>query len=174
MSKVTKDRNITSNNKTLKHWSEYEQLKQIEEWSKNGLTNIQIAINIGINRSTFQRWINENDNISDILIRTREVVATEVENALVKNALGHITRVMKNVKRTKVWHDERGKRCSEDEWIEVYDEVYTPPNAQAQIFYLKNKRKEEFQDRVDFKDESANEKLDQVLERFDSIEKQEE
>lgn len=107
-------------------WLQDDKLILIEGWARDGLTNEQIANNIGINVKTLYDWKNKNSNICNILKKSREVVDFEVENALLKSALeGNVT---------------------------------------AQIFWLKNRRKLQWRDKVeDFS--SANEltKVDELL-----------
>ncbi|WP_153012058.1 helix-turn-helix domain-containing protein [Tepidibacillus decaturensis] len=42
--------------------------------ARNGLTNEQIASNIGITRKTLQEWISKYSDISDTLKKGKEVV----------------------------------------------------------------------------------------------------
>jgi hypothetical protein len=53
------------------------------------LTNEQIAHNIGITRQTLNEWKKKFPSISDTLKRGKEVVDRQVENALLKRALGY-------------------------------------------------------------------------------------
>ncbi|WP_343844514.1 helix-turn-helix domain-containing protein, partial [Faecalicatena contorta] len=70
-------------------WLTPEGLLKIEGWARDGLTDEQIATNIGISRDTLYRWKNEYSDISDTLKRGKEVVDRQVENALLKRALGY-------------------------------------------------------------------------------------
>lgn len=70
-------------------WLTDEGLIKIEGWARDGLTDKQIAENIGISRSTLNKWKNDFSDISDTLKRGKEVVDRQVENALFKRALGY-------------------------------------------------------------------------------------
>ena len=70
-------------------WLTEEGLFKIEGWARDGLTDKQIAENIGISRSTLNKWKNDFSDISDTLKRGKEVVDRQVENALFKRALGY-------------------------------------------------------------------------------------
>ena len=70
-------------------WLEPEGLLKIEGWARDGLTDEQIADNIGISRSTLNSWKDKYSDISDTLKRGKEVVDRQVENALLKRALGY-------------------------------------------------------------------------------------
>ncbi len=60
----------------------------VEKWARTGLTEDQIAKNLGISRSTMTDYKNRYPGILATLKRGREVCVAEIENALVKRALG--------------------------------------------------------------------------------------
>lgn len=64
-------------------------LIKVQGWARQGLTNEQIAKKIDIVMSTFYRWKIEHKEFSDALKKGKEVVDFEVENALLKRALGY-------------------------------------------------------------------------------------
>lgn len=70
-------------------WITEEGLVKIEGWARDGLTDEQIAINIGIRRPTLYDWKKKHPDISDALKRGKEVVDRQVENALFKSAVGY-------------------------------------------------------------------------------------
>lgn len=53
---------------------------QLEAWARDGLTEEQIAHNMGINRRTLTDWKNKYTPISLTLKRGKEVVDIQVEN----------------------------------------------------------------------------------------------
>lgn len=71
------------------YWLSTEGLLKLESWARDGLTDEQIAQNIGIKRQTLYDWKNKYPDISDSLKRGKEVVDIQVENALLKRALGY-------------------------------------------------------------------------------------
>ena len=76
----------------INEWLTDDKLILLEGWARDGLTNEQIANNIGINPKTLYEWKNKESKISNVLKRSREVVDYEVENALLKNAMeGNVT-----------------------------------------------------------------------------------
>lgn len=181
MSKDIKNKDIVTSSKEsnkrvstinrLSDWIVEDKLKQIEEWARMGLTNTQIATNIGVARQTFQKWISESDDINDYLMRGREVVVTEVANALVESARGHKVVVKKSYKIKEVYYDDRGKK-HESEHIEYADEEqYFPPQPQSLQFFLKNKRPDEYKDRVEVRDNESSAKLDSILDKFKQMAK---
>lgn len=70
------------------YWITPEGLLKIEGWARDGLTDEQIAENIGISRSTLNMWKNRYSDISDTL-KGKDVIDLQVENALLRRALGY-------------------------------------------------------------------------------------
>lgn len=113
------------------YWLTEEGLLLIEGWARDGLTDEQIAYNMGISRSTLNEWKNKFKDISDTLKKGKEVVDRLVENALLKRALGYK-------------YDE----ITKEDGIEtrrVTKEVQ--PDVTAQIFWLKNRKQNEWRDK---------------------------
>lgn len=126
-----------------KYWLTAEGLLQLEGWARNGLTDEQIACNMGISRSTLNDWKSKYSDISDTLKINKEIVDTQVENALLKRALGY--SFTETTKERKL-NDTTGKY----EMVttkEVVKEV--TPDTTAQIFWLKNRKPEEWRDKKD-------------------------
>lgn len=114
-------------------WLTKEGLLKIEGWARDGLTDEQIAQNMGISRSTLNEWKNKYQDISDTLKKGKEVVDLQVENALLKRALGY------SYEEVTFEHGEEVKR--------VRKEVV--PDTTAQIFWLKNRRPDKWRDKQD-------------------------
>ena len=68
-------------------WLEPEGLTLLEGWARDGLTDEQIAKNMGINIGTLYRWKTEHRDICEALKSGKEVVDYKVENALLNKAL---------------------------------------------------------------------------------------
>lgn len=114
-------------------WLTPEGLTLLEGWARDGLTDEQIAHNMGVSRKTLAEWKKKYGDISDTLKRGKEIVDYEVENALLKKALGY------TVKEQKLTKD--------GELIEIEREI--PPDTTAQIFWLKNRRPDKWRDKVE-------------------------
>ena len=67
-------------------WLTEEGLLQLEAWARNGLTDEQIAANMGIAPKTLYRWKEQYCQICQSLKRGKEIVDIQVENALLKRA----------------------------------------------------------------------------------------
>lgn len=92
------------------YWISPEGLLKIAGWASDGLTDEQIAENIGISRSTLNEWKNKYPDISDTLKKEKEVVDRKVENALLEKALkGDTTAIIFWLKNRKpdVWRDKQ-------------------------------------------------------------------
>lgn len=76
-------------------WLEQENLVKLEGWKRNGLTDKQIAHNIGISVKTLDRWKHDFKEIRGALKSGREEINFIVENALLKKALsGNVTAMI--------------------------------------------------------------------------------
>lgn len=122
-------------------WLTPDGLLLLEGWARDGLTDEQIARNIGIKRPTLYDWCNKYSDIYDALKRGKAPVDFQVENALLKSAIGFSVTLKKPVKV----RDSNGA-----EHIEYADEeVFIQPNTAAQIFWLKNRKKDRWKDKPD-------------------------
>lgn len=132
----------------------------LEGWARDGLTDDQIAHNMGITRSTLYEWKNRFKDISDALKRGKEVVDILVENALLKRALGY-----ESEETTTEVREENGKQTK---WIRKTVRA-VPPDTTAQIFWLKNRRPDKWRDKHEVTDTTALDKLDEILEATGAV-----
>ena len=97
------------------YWKSHDGLLLIEGWARDGLTDEQIAHNIGINVATLYKWKNVHSEIGNALKKSKEVADRAVENALYKKALsGDTTAIifwLKN-RRPNDWRDKRETQLS--------------------------------------------------------------
>lgn len=77
-----------------KKWLESENLLLLQGWKYKGLTDEQIAHNIGVAPRTLERWKNNYSQIRQALKRGKEHANYAVENALLKKALSGNTTAM--------------------------------------------------------------------------------
>ena len=81
----------------------------VRGWARHGLTDVQIAKNIGITTSTLYEWKNKYPEFSEALKESKEVADFEVENALYKKAkMGDVTAQifwLKN-RQPRDWRDK--------------------------------------------------------------------
>lgn len=121
----------------INDWLENDKLILLEGWARSGLTDEQIAKNIGINRTTLYDWKKKEANIADALKRGKEVIDFEVENALLKKALGYTITI-------------KEEKLDKDGCVHTLEkDVHIPPDTTAQIFWLKNRKPNNWKDRVE-------------------------
>ncbi len=96
-------------------WLEPENLILLEGWARDGLTDEQIAHNMGIAYSTFKEWKNKYPAISATLKKGKDVIDFQVENALLESALDGNTTAqifwLKN-RRPDKWRDKQNVELS--------------------------------------------------------------
>lgn len=114
-------------------WLEPEGLLKMEGWARDGLTDEQIAQNIGITASTLYAWKNKYSEISETLKKGKEVIDRQVENALLKRALGY------RYDEVTIEHGIETKRVTKE----------VVPDVTAQIFWLKNRKPTIWRDKKD-------------------------
>ena len=79
-------------------WLTEDGLLRIEGWAREGLSLEQIAKNMGIADSTLRKWRDQFEQISAAIKRGSAPVDYEVENAMLKSALGYTVKVKKPIK----------------------------------------------------------------------------
>lgn len=73
----------------VEYWLTSDGLTLLSGWAREGLTDDDISKKIGISRSTLSEWKKKYPDISDTLKKNKEIVDYEVENSLLKRALGY-------------------------------------------------------------------------------------
>ena len=154
-------------------WLEPDGLLRIEGWARDGLTEEQIAKNMGVSRSTLSDYKVKYPDILRAIKNSKEVADREVENALFNKATGYTVKLKKPMKVRHVEYDEQtGRKIAEYERIEyIEEEVHVPADTTAQIFWLKNRKSNEWRDKVAVTDESSLEKLDELISSIDTLAK---
>ena len=115
----------------IDEWLEPDKLTLITGWARDGLTDEQIANNMGIGRTTLFEWRKKEPNIANALKQGKEVIDYEVENALLLNALGG--------------------------------------NVTAQIFWLKNRKKMQWREKVEYSGDNGElTKVEQLLAKIEN------
>ena len=125
-------------------WNDIKQkLDIIECWARDGLTDEQISNNLGISTTTFYDYKNKYPEFLESLKKGKEIVDYEVENALLKRALGY---EYKEVTRESKWN-EKTQKFEMTITKEVTKQV--APDTTAQIYWLKNRKPKKWRDRVE-------------------------
>lgn len=116
-------------------WLADEGLTLLRGWARDGLTEDQIAHNMGIARSTLSDWKNRFSDISEALKKGKDIVDLEVENAVFKRATGY---------------DYVEEKIEYECGVEVKRTVinkHVPPDVGAAAFWLKNRRPDKWRDK---------------------------
>lgn len=118
----------------FEYWLTEDGLALIAGWTRQGLTDEQIAHNMDIAYSTFRVWKDKFPAISAAQKKNKEIVDFEVENALLKRALGY------DYQEEKIEKSKDGTKVSQTL-------KHVPPDVTAQIFWLKNRMKRHWKDK---------------------------
>lgn len=135
----------------IEDWTTEENLAILSGWARKGLTDNEIAKNIGISRKTLSVWKGKNVLIRNTLKNNKEIADLIVENALFKSATGY----------------------DYDEDIVLNGKVVTitrhvPASNTAQIFWLKNRMPDRWREKQDINVEgkvSYEKSLESVLDK---------
>ena len=139
------------------NWSGDDGLVRIAGWARDGLIDKQIAHNMGISYSTFREWKKRYPTLAAALKEAKDVVDREVENALLKRALGY--------KYTEKRVEKEGGVVVKE--ITTVKEV--APDVTARIFWLKNRKPKDWRDKVVVADDSDIAKLDELIGSIDRL-----
>lgn len=126
-----------------------DKLTLLAGWARKGLSDEQIANNMGIRRSTLNEWRKKFPVISDALKKNKEICNTEVENSLYKKCIGFYVNLKKTFKvKTVTYNEDTGKKIEEKEELkEGIEQIYIPPDTAAIKFWLANRDREEWKER---------------------------
>lgn len=105
--------------------------KEIAAWKAKGLTERQIAANIGVSYSTFNKYKVLKKEFSNLLIESSQPLISELRGALVRKALGYKYKETKTYSKT----DAKGKTIME--YSETTEKEHGPDVAAIHLL-LKN------------------------------------
>lgn len=138
-------------------WLEPDNLIRIKGWARDGLTDAQIAHNMGISHNTLISWKKKLPEFAQALKITKDVVDREVENALYKRAMGfeytETTEERKLNPETSQFEMIVTKRVNK----------VVLPDTTAQIFWLKNRKPDVWRDKREIESTEALDRLDGIL-----------
>lgn len=120
-----------------KEWLEPDKLLLLKCWARDGLTDEQIAKNIGITSSTLYDWKIKHSEISEALSKGKDVADYEVECALKKRAEGY-----------DVWEEEEIYSVELQKWIPVKrKKKHIPADTTATSMWLRNRKPDKWRDK---------------------------
>lgn len=138
------------------YWLEPGNIIRIEGWAKDGLSDKQIAHNMDIAQSTYYVWKKKFVEISDALKKGKDTVDREVENALHKSATGYWVTEEKTF-----IEDAGGKQKKKVERTKKW----VAPSPTAQIYWLKNRKPDVWNERTHVEDVSQEDKIGELLDK---------
>lgn len=124
---------------------------RVEGWLRDGLSVRQICENLNVNTNYWYKAIDASDEFARISTRTKDIVDREVENALYKRAIGY--------EYEEITEEYEAGFLTKKKVVTKRQ----PPDVAAQIFWLKNKRPNDWKDKREVDNTVALEKLDEVL-----------
>ena len=120
-----------------------------EGYARDGLTDEQIAAKFGVTPKTFYNWQDKHRDFAEAVKRGKAPVDTEVENALLKRALGYdYTETHTTIIRTKDGDRTTIKRIDR----------HVSADVGAAAFWLKNRKRKKWGDAAPPPDDSAAQK----------------
>lgn len=137
------------------YWLSEDGLILLEGWARDGLTDEQIAKNMKVSRSTLSKYKKEYKDILDTLKKAKEIVDYEVENALLKKALGYTETLYKQ------------KVTKDGDVVNITENVHIAPDSTALIFWLKNRQPKKWRDKVELTNDD--EKMKEINKNISNI-----
>lgn len=110
-------------------------LNRVEAWARDGLTDQQIAHNLGIGLRTYYEYKERYPQFSQSLQKGKDDVDIQVENALFKRAMGYTYEEVQEIEKD-------GQVVEKKKTVKEVQ-----PDTTAQIFWLKNRRPEIWRDK---------------------------
>lgn len=124
-------------------------LALVEKWCRDGLSEAQVAVNLGISGSTLEEYKKKYPEFLEAIKKGKEPFIAEVENALTKRALGF------EYEETKTYIKFEGKKQVK---YQETTKKYYPPDVAACSILLKNKDRGNWSDnpmKIDLEREMA-------------------
>lgn len=122
-------------------WLTEDGLTRLTGWARDGLTEPQICQNMGIGISTLTEWKTKFPAIAASIKKGREPVDIQVENALLRRALGY------DYEETITEVEDLGGGRTKKHVRKVTRHV--APDTTAQIFWLKNRKPKQWRDKME-------------------------
>ncbi|MHC1749461.1 MAG: hypothetical protein AB9856_14410 [Cellulosilyticaceae bacterium] len=128
-------------------------IKTIEEWALQGMSQKEMAECLGIGESTFRKIKGQNVALLAVLkqcANTRKKVGEEqvksVEHSLFERAKGYEYTEEVAIKVKEEYYNSDGKKCSKEHIKIVERVVHVPADIGAAKFFLSNRSKKMWQD----------------------------
>ena len=146
-------------------WISPDGLTTVQGFARDGLTDEQIASKMGISLSTYYEWQNKYPELSDAIKKGKAPVDIEVENALLKRALGYdYEEVVTEIEEIPAWKGPDGQQIIRQKKHVRKITKHQPGEVAAQIFWLKNRRPGRWREKIEAVPENSNDLLLSLME----------
>lgn len=141
-------------------WLQEDNLIRIESWARMGLTDEQIAKNMGINKTTLYDWMKKFPDISNSIKKGKAPIDFEVENALFKRAIGYEYEEVETI--IEEIDGKQRKRIKKIKKVAL-------PETSAMIFWLKNRKPKEWRKLNPVVEAKLNAETEKLLKEAESL-----
>ena len=122
-------------------WLTDDKLLVIKGWARDGLTNKEIAHNVGVRADTFSTWVTRYAKLSQALKDGRQPVLVKLEDSMLHKSQGYFVEEVK----TEIYEHTDGRTSKKitktKRWI--------PEDTTMLIFLAKNKMPNKYSDHPD-------------------------
>ncbi len=121
--------------------------EQVKELCKLGATDRDLSLLFGVHVSVIDRWKRKHPQFFERVHQGKQVADIKVSKALFTNAIGFYYYEEQLVKKWRKKYDNKGNVTEAFEVIEMVEvKKYCKPDTTAQIFWLKNRRRDLWRD----------------------------
>jgi hypothetical protein len=140
--------------------------KQIKFLALKGFTDVEISQAVGIDESTLTKWKQKNPKFFMSLKDWKAEADLKVEKCLRDRALGY--EISETTERAVPVKDDDGNVIENKMVVSKVVHKHMAPDTTAQIFWLKNRKREEWSDNKDvtITDESKIDTPEETLRRL--------
>ena len=138
-------------------WITGQGLENVRKWAKLGLSDEQLAKNIGVCRATYYKWLKDFPNFAKAIKEARRIPNLEIENSMFELACGRV-----KVEEIKTSIDPKTGEISKVE--KTLRQI--PPNPTILIFLAKNRMRDKYKDYTPVQPEPDNTEEKQEVEIY--------
>ena len=135
-------------------------VRWVRSLARRGLTVQEIADEIEVSKSTLCKWVSEHEELSDALKEGRSFADAKVEDSLYTRAVG--TKVTEKKTIISAATADGGQKPVRIEIVER--EV--APDVTACIYWLKNRKPQEWRDRVEILSSDAESAIESIAKQL--------
>lgn len=173
IAKQGKQRRQRRSRTSWSQWNTIENLELVEGWARDGLSDEQIAKNMGVSTTTLYDWKKRHPEFLKAFKKGKQVVNVELENALFKKAIGaktttttyRVSKVDENVLKARRLRyadkylqdhpdaDKKEALIAATEHVDTHEKIVwsivenqLPPDVGALMFLMKNRMPEKYRE----------------------------